>query len=454
MTGGSRDIALAQAECLARMNKRYAVVRESGKTLVIADEFDPVLERRYLARSTFTDIRNFYHKPLPVDEDRSDTEGAWWLGHLDRRQYEGVIFAPGQDVPGYYNQWRGWAVEPCEGDWSLYQLHLLEVICESDPDLFAYVLAWLADGVQRPSARPGVALVFRGGRGVGKGAAVAPYSALFGQHAIQVSNPRHLIGNFNAHLEDCVVLFLDEALWAGDKVGEGVLKMLITEPILPVERKYHDVHFVKNHLHIIMASNSDWVVPAGVDERRFLVLDVDPRYQQDHDYFGRLADQMKNGGCAAMLYDLLRYDCSGVDLRQAPRTRALLEQKLLSLDPRDRWWYGKLISGNLLSSDEGWSPEVPKSQLHEDYVHELKLTGVMRARTETELGMWLVKMLGERLTMTRPTLGGRRVKCWIFPSLQECRALFDAMTDSKTDWPEPGPDVPRSAVALMPGALR
>jgi len=455
MSGGSRDIERAQAACLARMNKRYAVVREGGRTLVIADEVDPVLERHYHTRSTFPDIRNFHHTSLQIGEDQFSTEGAWWLGHANRRQYEGVIFAPGQDVPGYFNTWRGWAIEPCEGDWDLYQEHLLEVICRSDPDLFAYVLAWMADGVQRPSAQPETAIVLHSTeRGTGKGALVRPYCSLFGQHAIQISSARLLVGNFNAHLEDCVVLFLDEALWAGDKAGEGVLKALITEPVIPIERKYSDVRVVRNNLHIIMASNNEWVIPAGVDERRFLVLDVDPKHKQDHEYFGALAEQMKNGGCAAMLYDLLHHDYSDIDLRQAPKTGALLAQKLLSMDPRDRWWHGKLISGNLLSSDEGWSPEVPKSQLHEDYVHELKLTGVMRARTETELGMWLVKMLGERITMTRPTLGGRRVKCWAFPPLQECRDLFDTMTDSKSDWPESGPSVARSTVALMPGALR
>ncbi len=432
------------------MNTKYAVIREGGKTRVISEEFDPALARAYLAYSEFVDITKFHHRLIETD-DAPEPEGAWWLGHPDRRQYEGVIFAPGREVPGHYNLWRGFAVEPVKGDWDLLQEHLFEIICRANADLYLYVMAWMAAAVQRPGDRPEVAIVLKSTeRGTGKGILVRSFLFLFGRHGIQVASARQVLGNFNAHLQDAIVLFLDEALWAGDKAAEGVLKMLITEPMLPIERKYCDVRIVRNYLHILMASNNEWVIPAGLDERRFLVLDVDPKHKQDHEYFGRIVRQMEDGGRAAMLYDLLHHDYSDIDLRQAPRTDALLEQKLLSLDPRDRWWYGKLVSGNLLPSDDGWVSEVPKSQLHEDYVQELRLSGVKGIRTETELGMWLRKMLGPALSMTRPMLYGQRTKCWVFPSLQECRDLFDRMTNSKHDWPKPEPPGERSLVSQAP----
>ena len=37
-----------------------------------------------------------------------------------------------------------------------------------------------------------------------------------GQHALKISNAKHLVGNFNSHLRDCVFLFADEAFFAGD----------------------------------------------------------------------------------------------------------------------------------------------------------------------------------------------------------------------------------------------
>ena len=44
---------------------------------------------------------------------------------------------------------------------------------------------------------------------------------------------------------------------------------MITEPTLAIERKGQDTETVPNMLHILMASNNQWIVPAGLDERRF-----------------------------------------------------------------------------------------------------------------------------------------------------------------------------------------
>lgn len=62
-----------------------------------------------------------------------------------------------------------------------------------------------------------VAVVLRGGKGVGKSFVAEHFGRLFGRHYLKVSQPGHLVGNFNSHLRDVVVLFADEAFYAGDK---------------------------------------------------------------------------------------------------------------------------------------------------------------------------------------------------------------------------------------------
>ena len=61
-----------------------------------------------------------------------------------------------------------------------------------------------------------------------------------------------------------MVVFADEAFGVEDRSSSGVLKMLITEPTIPIERKGLDVVQAKNVVHLIMASNDDWVIPAGL----------------------------------------------------------------------------------------------------------------------------------------------------------------------------------------------
>ena len=110
---------------------------------------------------------------------------------------------------------------------------------------------------KNPGRRPGVVLVIRGKQGVGKGVFVNEFRRLCGSHGIQVTQSSHLVGNFNAHLRDKLIVSADEAFWAGDKCAEGALKALVTEDSMPIEMKGVDVQNATNFVRLIMASNKD-----------------------------------------------------------------------------------------------------------------------------------------------------------------------------------------------------
>ena len=447
------ETVLDEAHAIAKLNAAHAVIRDAGKTVVINHEYDPVFQRRLITQSSFSDLRNFYgNQWVETGHTKAGTPirkrlGHWWLDHPDRRQYDGLVCAPGDEVPGYFNLWQGFAVDPAPGDWARFTEHCYEIICGGNTTLYDYVIAYLADAVQHPGDRAEVALVLRGARGTGKGIFARTFGGLFGQHFVHVAHSRHLTGHFNSHLRDAVVVFADEAFFPGDKQGEGGLKMLITEPTIPIERKGQDVVVVKNLIHLILASNHDWVIPAGLDERRFCVLDVSDTRQQDHDYFKAIVDEMDHGGRAAMLYDLLHYDLAEVNLRHVPTTAALIEQKLRSMTPNERWWFQKLDQGQLLPDHDGWVPEAPKVALYQDYLRTLGKIGVRHKSVETELGMFLAKMLpAGTLTTCRkiavvPTGCERsdegqskRLPHWRVPSLEACREAFDRLSGSAHPW--------------------
>lgn len=234
---------------------------------------------------------------------------------------------------GRLNLWRGFGVEPAPGDWSLMQRHIKEVLAAGDEEASAYVENWLAWAVQQPAERAQVALVFKGGRGTGKGTLGNAMCHIFRQHATHISSVDHLAGRFNAHLRDAVLLFADEAYWPGDKGGEGTLKRLITEPTLFIEAKGRDGVTVPNMLHVLMASNEGWMVPAGEHERRYAVFQVSEAKRQDDDWFTPLYQQLEAGGYAAMLHDLMHHDLGDWHPRHIPMTEALREQQLQSLEP-------------------------------------------------------------------------------------------------------------------------
>jgi hypothetical protein len=136
-------------------------------------------------------------------------------------------------------------------------------------------------------------------------------------------------------------------------VLEGFLKGLITEHEIAIEPKNKNLFRVKNYLHIYMSSNSAWVVPAGINSRRFFVLLVSDQRLRDFAYFRALAHEMDNGGVEAMLWDLLHRDISCFDPREIPLTNELKTQQLLTLEVLPRWWIDVLDRGFLYRSRRG-----------------------------------------------------------------------------------------------------
>ena len=71
---------------------------------------------------------------------------------------------------------------------------------------FDYVLAWLARAVQDPGGdKPGVALVLKGGKGIGKGVFVNYYGAIFGEAFLPIADSESFTGRFNMHLSKSLV---------------------------------------------------------------------------------------------------------------------------------------------------------------------------------------------------------------------------------------------------------
>ena len=199
-----------------------------------------------------------------------------------------MTFLPGPTPEGFYNLWRGFAVEPKEGDCSLMLAHIKDVIAAGNAENAEYLMAWCANVVQQPNFPSWCGGRDARGEGIGKGQFAKHFGSLFVPHFAHLTKGHHLRGHFNSPLKDALVVFADEAFWAGDKQGEGALNALITEETHLIELKGIDPVPVKNFIHLIVASNHEWVVPAGRDARRFFVLDVAEHHKEDHAYFKAL----------------------------------------------------------------------------------------------------------------------------------------------------------------------
>jgi hypothetical protein len=285
--------------------------------------------------------------------DKTEAVGPWWWRHPKRRQYDGVVFEPlaprivkTSDGKFLFNTYLGWGVEPKRGDWSLIRRHIKEVLANGDPKTEDYIIRWTAWSIQHPDLLPLVALVLIGLKGRGKGTFARVLEIIFGNHALQISSQRHIVGNFNAHLENLILMISDEAYWAGHKADAGTLQRMITEPTLAIEAKGYDVRNVKNRIHLLMLAEPGWSVPAGQDERRYAVFEVSDRVR-DEAYFKALYREIEGDGPAAMLYDLQQMKLGDWHPRQVYKTSALRNQQEMGLDHLDEWLVTLLDDGCL-----------------------------------------------------------------------------------------------------------
>jgi hypothetical protein len=395
------------------------------------------------------------HRAVKIGEDKNGAAqymplGKWWLQHKSRRQFDAMVFVPAREIEGAFNMWRGFTCEAIPGSCDRFLDHLKNNVCSGNEEHYKYLMAWLASSVQEPDHPAGTAVVMRGKQGTGKSFFAKAVGKLFGQHFLHISNSKHLVGSFNAHLRDCVLLFADEAFFAGDKKSEGILKALITEEHIVIEKKGIDSEAQRNYIHLIMASNSDWVVPVAMDDRRFFVLDMGEDHRRDSKYFGEMNDELENGGYEALLHHLMTLDISDVNLRNVPNTDALIEQKQLNLNPEQAWWFDKLHEGRVLARHEDWEPIIVKEELLADFRRFVKeyAGNYMNRTSMTRLSRFLTRVMPPGL----PQITTRRVspepgaprytglsfctnpKCYKIADLKSCRDTWDETMSSKTAW--------------------
>ena len=431
---------------ILEMNKTHAAIKMGGNCYVLEEITCPVFDRPDFELLTTKGFKEYYCNQYVQVDGKKLPLGAAWFGHPARKSYEGLTFNPKYTPKGYYNMWQGFAVEPKEGDCSLFLKNVEENIANGDKAIYEYILGWMAQVVQHPDELIGVAIVMRGSMGVGKGVFANGFGSLFGRHYMLLNDSGQLTGKFNGFMKDKCLLFADEAFWAGDKSSEGKLKSMITEPTLNIEMKGKDLFQAKNNLHMIFATNNDWAAPAGPKERRFFIIDVGDKRQGDHKYFEAIQNELDNGGREALLHFLINYDISEMNLRKFPQTAALREAKQLSFTPVQKFWHHVLETGSLHHSIEGgWGEgSVQTEYLYQEYQKFVQNMGIKHKATDTELGMLLKNMLPkDEFKKERRTVQGyagmrkvtERKNCYVFPSLAKCRDAFNKFVSTEMDWP-------------------
>ena len=463
-----------QPDVIERMNKKHAVLPIGGKTRVVKFGELPEFPGRetIVMTQTLDDFAKLHSKYRHTFRNKkgeleSVPLGSYWLGSTERRQYDGgMAFMPNRDgdVGDQLNLFRGFGVKAkkpegktgAEGCDKFLEF-VLNIICSGNRDHFEYLIKREATIFQK-QIRTEIALGLQTKEeGAGKGFYEKTMARVTGSHAMQVTNPQHIIGKFNPHLETLLRLTADEALFVNNHDHRNSLFGLVAESKLTIEPKGHGVYQADNFLNISVLSNNPHFLPVGPNARQFFIPTVSAARLQDFTYFGAIQDQLDNGGYEALLYFFMHeVDLTGFNVRDVPKTAGLRAQRNLSLEPLEVWWVELLETATLTGSD----PDLPNRAVSNSYQKEVKIevdgsygTTTTQVRYVTQRGLFdQAKLVEPRLKNYNDYKLGRhladmgctnkkkvlRKQGWNFPPLVDCRKAWEAKYQ---DWKWRNPDL-------------
>ena len=425
----------------AELNARYAQVRV-GTDVVIADTQTPTASvdgvHRGLGFLNAAAFRQTFAGQMIMVVDKLRPLAGEWLAWPQRRQYEGVVFAPGEEVPRtMLNLDQGFGVVPVAGDVTLW-LRLLEALIPDERQR-KRALKWFAWKIQNPGGVPGVILILSGGKGTGKNSLVDPIVRIFGAHGAVYDDSEQVAGRFTGHLMTIAFAVLDEALFTGDPRQMDRIKARVTATNATYEFKGRDPIRGVNHCAYVSLTNHTHVWQATVDERRAFVVTVADTLRGDRAFWGAYHQWLSDGGAGALLHYLQAVDLSGFDPRQIPQSDALARQVEMTMlrNPAAAWWHAVLCEGAISWRDEGggMGRRVPLNDdepttLDKEALRLSFTGGDSRRRAEwagamRQLRTWVG---ASGLREVRERVGVARARVVELPSLSDMRAGFTAVT--------------------------
>jgi len=457
------------------MNIKYCLVK-SNKTFILEEFEDMDEDDNFTTGIKYKDMKSFeidfMNKTLTTVLTREEIQkhddvipkigpntlhpDRIWLQHKNRREVDKIVFDPKmfydkpKHAPNYYNLFTGFAITkedvkdtevPENFEEHAFFHHIRKRLCNGNIDAYNAVVNMFAHILQKPWEKLQMSLVLKSTMRTGKGIVFQIIKDIIAnKYFFQPSKPSQVLGDFNGQMKNCLICFMDEMVWGGDKEKAGTIKKLVTENVNYVNEKYAPVIRVKNLSNVFMASNEDWVVPAGATEQRWLVLNVDdelavcPKPTKKKIVKDILSIDRKR--LAKFLYNR---DLSNWSHRETVNTDGLRQQKVQSLSAIHRWWLSCLDNRTIPDDEDdtchsesgNFGSFIDKTQTYKFAQKNFK----ERHMTDTKFWIEMKKILGKEYKIKRLMKNGTRQYYVNIPSIETCRARWcELYNDENWKW--------------------
>jgi len=224
-------------------------------------------------------------------------ENICWKNQDNALEYDKYVFLVDESKvkPTEYNTYKRPSMKECDDSILNIEFfrYLKEVISDNDEDVYFYLINYIAKMVRVGKTKQTIVLM--GSKGCGKSSFSNCIGYIIGKEYCDLINDiNQLTNHFNALSEKTILTQIEEVVsGAGEyhKV-QNILKSLITEDDIRIEKKGIDPYIVKSQNNIIISTNETNPVQATDDNRRYLFLKTSCIRRNDSGYFKKMIEEL------------------------------------------------------------------------------------------------------------------------------------------------------------------
>jgi hypothetical protein len=177
-----------------------------------------------------------------------------------------------------------------------------------------YFIKWLSHIIQKPYLKEGTTPLFRDkgqfltcGGGTGKNLFFDNFGEklLGAKYYLTIGTNNELYGSFNEHLENKLLVCIEEAQGKSNFENFDRLKSIITQSKTTINRKFVSKYQINDYSRYIFCSNNENPIPIDNNDRRFFCYDVNNKKRGDQDYFKKLSAAFDDNVAIACFYKYL-----------------------------------------------------------------------------------------------------------------------------------------------------
>lgn len=294
-----------------------------------------------------------------------------WTEDPEQLQYNRFAFHPynvkdEQEPPDIYNLFKGFSpyidypYNPDERDTLLKPFFkLTNIMADNNPDVYNYLIHYIANIVKKPRDRPPVIIILNGNQGTGKSLWVKAVRFLVGLDlSISSSKIKDFVGDHSEGFYRKLFVNINESEGKDMFQHLGKIKEFVSEKEITINPKHLRPFKIENFAYMVVNSNSDnpFVLDVKSKERRVVMQRVSDEWlNKSTNFWEKMWEYFERPDFISALYDyLMSVDVENFDFRKRPITKAYIDLVRL-YRPSECLWFQNFIQmckWNMFYEDE------------------------------------------------------------------------------------------------------